>query len=127
MYQFTPERVEGMREQIVQFVNSLLDAQRDRGQLDIVDDLAYPLPVTVICQLLGVPSEDESRFHLWATALARSLDPEQSMSEADVKKPHEQQGKDELFYGASHTDLRSPPACSLARLPHRPGVEWRPR
>ena len=86
MHQFTPERVEGMREQIVQLVNSLLDAQRDRSQLDIVDDLAYPLPVTVICQLLGVPREDESRFHPWATALARSLDPEQSMSEADVKQ-----------------------------------------
>ena len=53
MHQFTPERVEGMRDQVVQLVNSLLDAKRDRGQLDIVDDLAYPLPVTVICHLLG--------------------------------------------------------------------------
>jgi cytochrome P450 len=86
MHQFTPERVEQMGDQIVQLVNSLLDAQRDRGQLDIVDDLAYPLPVTVICHLLGVPREDEPRFHAWATPLARSLDPAQGMSEAEVQQ-----------------------------------------
>lgn len=86
MHQFTPERVEGMRDQVVQLVNSLLDAKRDRGQLDIVDDLAYPLPVTVICHLLGVPREDEPRFHAWTTVLARSLDPAPGMSEAEVQQ-----------------------------------------
>jgi cytochrome P450 len=86
MHQFTPERIEGMQDQIVQLVNSLLDAKLDRGQLDIVDDLAYPLPVTVICRLLGVPREDEPRFHAWATPLARSLDPVQSISEAEVQQ-----------------------------------------
>jgi cytochrome P450 len=86
MRQFTPERVEGMSDQIVQLVNSLLDAQREGSQLDIVDDLAYPLPVTVICHLLGVPREDEPRFHAWATALARGLDPAQGMSEAEVQQ-----------------------------------------
>jgi cytochrome P450 len=86
MHQFTPERVEGMRDQVVQLVNTLLGARREGGELDIVDDLAYPLPVTVICHLLGVPREDEPRFHAWATPLARSLDPAQGMSAAELQQ-----------------------------------------
>jgi cytochrome P450 len=74
--QFTPERVGRMHERIVEIVNTLLDAQRGQGQLDIVDDFAYPLPVTVICELLGVPREDEGRFHAWADTLAHSIDPD---------------------------------------------------
>jgi cytochrome P450 len=86
MHQFTPERIGRMRDEVARLVGGLLDAQRDRDQLDIVDDLAYPLPVTVICELLGVPREDEPRFHGWATALARSLDPAQGMSEEEVRQ-----------------------------------------
>jgi cytochrome P450 len=81
MHQFTSERIEGMRDQNAELVNSLLDAQRGRRQLDVVDDLAYPLTVTMVCRLIGVPREDESRFHAWLTALARSLDLAQAMSE----------------------------------------------
>ncbi|QBD78570.1 cytochrome P450 [Ktedonosporobacter rubrisoli] len=84
--QFTPERVEGMREHVVELVNHLLDAKKNSQQIDIVDDLAYPLPVTVICDMLGVPREDEPRFHKWATLLARSLDPAQGISEAELKQ-----------------------------------------
>ena len=48
MHQFTPERVEGMRDRVVQIVDELLNAQRHRNQLDIVYDFAHPLPVRVI-------------------------------------------------------------------------------
>lgn len=74
--QFTPARVNAMHDRVVTLVDELLDARRDRSQLDVVDDFAYPLPVTVICELLGVPREDESRFHTWADTLAHSLDPD---------------------------------------------------
>ena len=74
--QFTPARINAIHDRIVALVDELLDAQRDRRQLDIVDDFAYPLPVTIICELLGVPREDESRFHSWADALAHSIDPD---------------------------------------------------
>jgi cytochrome P450 len=70
MHQYTPQRMERMRDQAVGLGNSLLDVQRGRGQLDIVDDLAYPLTVTMICRPLGVPCEDETRFHTWMAALA---------------------------------------------------------
>jgi cytochrome P450 len=76
MHQFTPARVGGMRPRIVALVDELLDAQRGHSQLDVVDDLAYPLPVTVICELLGVPREDAPRFQGWADTLAHSVDPD---------------------------------------------------
>jgi cytochrome P450 len=76
MRQFTPARVNAMHDRIVALVDELLDARRDQGRLDVVDDFAYPLPVTVICELLGVPREDESRFHAWADTLAHSVDPD---------------------------------------------------
>jgi cytochrome P450 len=89
MGQFTPARVEGMRDRAVRLVDELLDAREGQGQLDVVEDLAYPLPVAVICDLLGVPREDEPRFHGWATALARSLDPAQGMTEEEARQAAE--------------------------------------
>jgi cytochrome P450 len=76
MDQFTPARVNALHDRIVALVDGLLDTHRDQSRLDVVDDLAYPLPVTVICELLGVPHEDESRFHTWADTLAHSVDPD---------------------------------------------------
>jgi len=76
MHQFTPARVNALHDRIVALVDEMLDAHRDQSRLDVVDDLAYPLPVTVICELLGVPREDESRFHVWADTLAHSIDPD---------------------------------------------------
>ncbi|WP_126557659.1 cytochrome P450 [Dictyobacter kobayashii] len=86
MSQFTPERIENMGSHIDQIVKEHLDKHAQGGQIDIVDDLAYPLPVTVICQLLGVPREDEVRFHAWAELLATVLDPGQVQSEEQQKQ-----------------------------------------
>src|SRR5215216_6169450 len=71
-----PRMSKDQRKTEIPLVGALLEARRDQSRLDVVDDLAYPLPVTVICELLGVPREDESRFHTWADTLAHSLDPD---------------------------------------------------
>jgi cytochrome P450 len=76
MRQFTPARVNAMHERIIALVDDLLDARAGQERIDVVDDFAYPLPVTVICELLGVPREDEARFHEWADTLAHSVDPD---------------------------------------------------
>jgi cytochrome P450 len=75
-HQFTPARVNALHGRIAELVDEYLDARRDQGQIDIVDDFAYPLPVTIICELLGVPREDEAQFHVWADTLAHALDPD---------------------------------------------------
>src|SRR5215475_13590529 len=55
---FTPRAIEGLRPRIQELVDYLLDAVQQRGSMDIMADLAYPLPVLVICELLGVPAKD---------------------------------------------------------------------
>ncbi len=75
MDQFTPERIRGVQGRITEAVTELLNAQRRQQQFDLVEHFSYPLPVTVICSLLGVPREDEKRFHAWADTLTNGLDP----------------------------------------------------
>ncbi|HEX5494675.1 MAG TPA: cytochrome P450 [Mycobacteriales bacterium] len=72
---FTPRMVQRLEPQVRDLVDDLLDDAAARGGLDVIADVAYPLPVAVICQLLGVPIDDEPRFHRWSSLLARSLDP----------------------------------------------------
>ena len=64
-----------VRPKLERIVTGLIDQMHGRRQIDIVDDLAYPYPVTVICEQLGVPHEDEPRFHPWAEAVITRLDP----------------------------------------------------
>src|SRR3954451_9488208 len=79
MWQFgpphTPDRIDALRPMLEKLANSLVDSFQGKTQLDLVDEFSYPLPVTAICHLLGVPREDESRFHKWADALVMALDP----------------------------------------------------
>ncbi len=73
---FTPRMVESLRQRTQQIVDELLDAALEAGEVDLVDAFAYPLPVRVICDLLGVPVTDQERFKEWSHALARGLDPD---------------------------------------------------
>ncbi|MFI6924692.1 cytochrome P450 [Nonomuraea spiralis] len=86
MRHFTPERVDRLGRHMSSLVAELLDRRAGHDSMDVVDDLAYPLPVTVICELLGVPKEDEPRFHGWASALARTLDPPEGLSAEEVRQ-----------------------------------------
>ena len=63
------------RPHITDLVGGLLDRIAERGRFDVVSDLAYPLPVAVICRLLGVPLEDEAGFGRASALLAQALDP----------------------------------------------------
>ncbi|GAA0727164.1 cytochrome P450 [Dactylosporangium roseum] len=70
-----PDRIESMRPWLTEVTDGLIDDLAGRHRVDLVDDFAYPLPVTAICWLLGVPREDQPRFHHWADALVETADP----------------------------------------------------
>lgn len=73
---FTPRVVERMRERVEAIVDELIGAVAAKGEIEIIEDLAYPLPVRVICDMLGVPAEDHETFRSWSHDVARGLDPD---------------------------------------------------
>ncbi|MFF2501954.1 cytochrome P450 [Streptomyces sp. NPDC058067] len=82
----SPRRIDGMRGELHDIVSGLIDDIGDPDRIDLVDQFSYPFPVTVICRLLGVPREDEARFHTWADTLAASLDPDPDADPAERGK-----------------------------------------
>ena len=72
---FTPRVVERLKPRIQELVDGLLDRAAAKGTIELVEEFAYPLPVTVIAEMMGVPVEDRERFQEWSRVLAASLDP----------------------------------------------------
>jgi cytochrome P450 len=66
---FTPRMVEQLRPRIEEIAGGLLDAVEARGEMDIVEEYAFPLPITVIAELLGIPVADRDRFRRWSNAI----------------------------------------------------------
>jgi cytochrome P450 len=77
---FTPRMVAGLEPRIAEVTTELLDATRGE-RLDLIESLAYPLPVIVIAELLGIPSTDRPIFRCWADTLfdQANIDPEDSL------------------------------------------------
>ena len=72
---FTPRAVRELAPRIEAMVDDLLAPALERGAMEVVGDLAYPLPSTVICELLGIPESDREVNRRWAAAGAATLDP----------------------------------------------------
>ena len=83
---FTPRVVEAMRPHVQDIVDGLLDRVVPTGTMDIIEDLAYPLPVTVICEMLGVPVSDQASIRQWSADLARSLDAIGPQADVEVQE-----------------------------------------
>ncbi len=67
---FTPKYIQSLRPHIQQIADELLDKVQDQGRMDLVRDYAYPLPINVISDMLGVPRKNREQIRLWAEALA---------------------------------------------------------
>jgi cytochrome P450 len=70
---FSARMVEKWRAHIQKIVNDLLDQVQDRGRMDVIQDLATPLPAQVITDMLGIPPHDRTQFRLWSDDLADFL------------------------------------------------------
>jgi cytochrome P450 len=126
---FTPRGVAQLAGRITAIVNELLDAVAARGQtgqmgntghMDIIDDLAYPLPVIVIAEMLGIPQEDRERFKIWSDIIVGAANsgggnPQVEMSAyfLNMIEQRSRERKDDLIsalldaqIGGEHLDLR---------------------
>lgn len=73
--EFTRRRVASLRPRVERITGDLLDAMAPLGRADLVESLAMPLPVAVICELIGVPAADRNAFHGWSTEIVHPTDP----------------------------------------------------
>ncbi len=72
---FTARRIEGLRPRVREISETLIERMADKaanGALDLIDDYAFPLPITVICELLGVPDDARDDFRRWSNTLIGS-------------------------------------------------------
>ncbi|MGW2330834.1 cytochrome P450 family protein [Streptomyces sp. NPDC001700] len=68
---FTPRRVAAFAPRVRELTDDLIDAFADRGEADLIHEFAFPLPIYAICDLLGVPREDQDDFRDWAATMIR--------------------------------------------------------
>lgn len=66
---FTPRVIEGMRERLESLTHELLNRVKLGQTFDLVTDYALPVPMTIITEMLGIPNQDQDKFHKWSTAL----------------------------------------------------------
>lgn len=77
---FTPRTVSRLRPRIEELVTELVDAALAQGEFDLIDLIAYPLPLTIVCELIGVPAKDHKLAQRWSQDLARGFDPDVLMT-----------------------------------------------
>jgi cytochrome P450 len=93
---FTVRNVEKIRASIHRRVDAAVGSVEKRGSMELIGDLAYPLPVAVFCEMLGIPEEAGPEFHRWTAAVARSLDLVLSDEQYDACMAETEEMKDYL-------------------------------
>ncbi|MFI1733792.1 cytochrome P450 [Streptomyces acidicola] len=69
---FTPKRVESLRPRVQEITEELLDRCSTSGPVDLLPEFCFPLPLVVICELLGVPENERKQAHAWSSTVART-------------------------------------------------------
>jgi len=68
---FTPKVIQNMRPRIEMIAGELLDRVQGNGKMELISDFAFPLPITVIAELLGIPIHNQNQFRIWSNAFVR--------------------------------------------------------
>lgn len=66
---FTPRMIENLRDRIQEITDELLDQTTGQKNMNLIDDFAFPLPIIVICEMLGIPTEDRDKFRIWSNSM----------------------------------------------------------
>jgi cytochrome P450 len=94
---FTARRVEDMRPRIQHVVDQSLDRVADRGHMDLIEDFAFRLPVTIICDMLGIPEEHRETFFQSSREGGRLLDPV-PLSRAEIDEANTGNAAAQLYF-----------------------------
>jgi cytochrome P450 len=81
---FTPRAIEQLRPRIEQMVDDVLDVAERRGSIELIDELAFPVPFLVISELLDMPTERAEELRQWSAALTTALEPAASLSDLEA-------------------------------------------
>lgn len=80
---FTPRAIEALRPRIEAMVDGVLDRAAEQGRIELIDDLAFPVPFQVISELLDMPTERADELRDWSQALTQALEPAATMADLD--------------------------------------------
>lgn len=113
---FTPRMVHGLEAAVDRMVDEIIDAVCEKGECDFVDELAAPLPMQVICEMMGVPEEDRRSIYELGNAMVGFDDPELQEGQEALNEQQGQEAAAQMFmYAARLADrARSHPGDDLA-------------
>jgi cytochrome P450 len=116
---FTPQRIEALRPFIREVVSARVDAAREAGRMDVLRDLGFPVPIAVICKMLGIPAEDMGSFQGWTEAVMRTIGATTLTPEVVDRAHWGVQGLSEYFH-ALLAERRRAPTDDLMSVLARP-------
>jgi fatty acid omega-hydroxylase len=127
----SPDLIPGQEPLCQQIVNEMLDKAMGKTRMDVVDEFAYPLPVNVICRIMGVPIEDEPLFHAWLADIAAGifdLGPDIQTEEGQARRAKGEAADTALnkyIAGLAEKAAKTPGPGLISQLVHDDGPEGR--
>ncbi len=126
----SPNVIPSMEVECQRIVNDMLDKAKGKQRIDVVDDYAYPLPVAVICRIMGVPLKDEPHFHAWIAEMlaGAELGPDAATEEGKRRKEKAQASRREFMkyiVGLVESAEKNPTDGMISKLVHGDGPDGR--
>ena len=126
----SPHVIPNMEPECVRIVNDMLDKAKGKKRIDVVDDYAYPLPVSVICRIIGVPLKDEPQFHAWIADMmaGAEIGPDAAAEEGKRRKEKGQASRMEFMkyiVGLVESAEKNPTDGMISKLVHDDGPDGR--